>query len=73
MAKQDEGDLKRHHFTFGAFIRNQFGLWEGNEALLSDCRKISGITFMNPDDAAAFIIKVLWNQLRRTHKIRNVK
>lgn len=73
LAKQDEADLKRLHFTFGAFIRNQFGLWEGNEGLLSDCRKMSGITFMNPDDAAAFIIKSLWNQLRQTHKIRIVK
>ena len=73
LAKRDESELSYLHFTFGAFIRNQFGLWSGNEDLLNDCRRISGITFMNPDDATAFIIKGLWNTLRKTYKIRVVK
>lgn len=73
LAKRDENNLSQLHFTFGAFIRNQFGLWAGNEDLLNNCRQLSGITFMNPDDAAAFIIKGLWNKLLTTHKIRVVK
>ena len=73
MSRMDEGELINLHFTLGAFIRNQFRLWSGNEDLLCDCRQISGITFMNPDDAAAFIIGELWNRLRKTHRMRLVK
>jgi len=73
LSKMDEGELINLHFTFGAFFRNQFGLWSGNEDLLNDCRQMSGITFMNPDDAAAFIIEKLWKRLRKTHQLRVVK
>ena len=73
LSKMDEGELINLHFTFGAFIRNQFGLWSGNEDLLNDCRQMSGITFMHPDDAAAFIIGELWERLSKTHKLRVVK
>jgi hypothetical protein len=73
LSNMDEGELINLHFTFGAFIRNQFGLWSGNEDLLNDCRQMSGITFMHPDDAAAFIIGELWERLRKTHQLRVVK
>ena len=73
MTKMEEVKLVNLHFTLGAFIRSQFGLWSVNEDLLNDCRQMSGITFMNPDDAAAFIIGALWKRLRKTHKLRVVK
>ena len=73
LSKMDEGELINLHFSFGAFIRNQFGLWNENVDLLTDCRKLSGITFMNADDATAFIIWELWKQLRKTHQLRMVK
>ena len=73
IASMDEGDLIDLHFSLGAYVRNEFGLWSGNEDLLNDCRQMSGITFMNPDDAAAFIIGELWNRLSKTHKLRVVK
>ena len=73
LSKMDEGELINLHFSFGAFIRNQFGLWNENVDLLTDCRDLSGITFMNADDATAFIIWELWKQLRKTHQLRVVK
>jgi hypothetical protein len=73
LSKMDQGELVNLHFSVGAFIRNQFGLRNNNVDLLNDCREISGITFMNPDDAASFIIKELWKRLRETHKLRVVK
>jgi len=73
LSKMDEGELVNLHFTFGVFIRNQFGLWNENTDLLNDCRKLSGIDFMNADDAAAFIIRQLWKRLRKTHRLRAVK
>lgn len=73
LSRMAEGELINLHFTLGAFIRNQFMLWSGNEDLLNDCRKMSGITFMNPDDATAFIIGELWERLSKTHQLRVVK
>ena len=73
LSKMDEGELVNLHFTFGVFIRNQFGLWNENTDLLNDCRKLSGIDFMNADDAAAFIMEELWKRLRKTHRLRAVK
>ena len=73
LSKMDEGELVNLHFTFGVFIRNQFGLWNDNADLLNDCRKLSDIDFMNADDAAAFIMEELWKRLRKTHRLRAVK
>jgi hypothetical protein len=73
IASTDEGDLIDLHFSLGSYIRNEFGLWSGNEDLLNDCRQMSGITFMHPDDAAAFIIGELWERLSKTHRLRVVK
>jgi hypothetical protein len=73
IASMDEGDLIDLHFSLGSYIRNEFGLWSGNEDLLNDCRQMSGITFMHPDDAAAFIIGELWERLSKTHRLRVVK
>jgi len=72
MAKQDESDLMLLHYTFGAFIRNQFGLWSDNVELLHDCQKVSGKTFMQPEESSSVIIKELWKRLRKTHKKRAV-
>jgi hypothetical protein len=73
LASMDEADLFQLHFSMGVFIRNQFGLWSGNEELLNDCRKVSGEASLHPDDAASMIIKELWKRLRETHKLRVVK
>ena len=73
LSKMDEGELINLHFTFGVFIRNQFGLWNENIDLLNGCRELSGVTFMHPDDSATFIIEELWKRLRKTHKLRAVK
>jgi hypothetical protein len=73
LASMNEADLFQLHFSMGVYIRNQFGLWSGNEELLNDCRKISGESSLHPDDAASVIIKELWKRLRETHKLRVVK
>jgi len=73
MAKMEESELIDLHFSFGAFIRNQFGLWSGNEDLLNDCRKVSGNPTLHPDDASTEIIRSLWKRLSKTHQLRVVK
>lgn len=34
-----EKDLIMYHFSLGMWIRNEFGLWQGNDELLKSCRK----------------------------------
>ena len=68
-----EYDMVGLHDSLGEYIRNEFALLSGNTSLLDDCRKLSGITFMNPDDAVAFIIQALRDRLQKTHKIRVIK
>lgn len=45
------------HFGLGTSIRNDFGLWSGNAALLESTGN------SHPDDAAITIIEALWRRL----------
>ncbi|NLS93981.1 MAG: hypothetical protein GXX96_17620 [Planctomycetaceae bacterium] len=50
-------DLIEFHFGWGTGIRNSFGLWQGNDALLKSCDK------KHPDDASMVIIESVWKRL----------
>jgi len=52
-----KGELIMFHHGFGTAIRNTFGLWNNNPALLKDCK------CEHPDDASMVIIKALWKKL----------
>ena len=50
-------DLIKFHYSLGMYIRNQFGLWTGNEALVpSDPRSDRKA---HPDSVSMLIIKKL--------------
>ena len=57
-------DLIQFHFGWGMSIRNAFGLWGGNSALMRSCAEVSGRAFMHPDDASMVIIEAVWQRLR---------
>lgn len=54
-----KGDLILFHHGWGTGIRNSFGLWQGNKALLKACG--GG----HPDDASMVIIESVWKTLRQ--------
>lgn len=56
-------DLIEFHFGWGMGIRNAFGLWGGNEALLQSCAEARGYPFIHPDDASMVIIEAVWERL----------
>ena len=58
IAAMSQDDLINLHFGLGAWIRNNFGLWTQNTALLENTGK------SHPDDAAVVIIEALWNRLQ---------
>jgi len=73
VANMTEDELYTLNFSIGSYIRNRFGIWTGNEALLQSCRAISGDGSLHPKDASSVIIRALWDKLRKTHKLRVVK
>jgi hypothetical protein len=58
IAARSEDDLIDLHFVLGVKIREDFGLWRGNRALLQSCGSL------DPDDASMAIIRALWARLR---------
>lgn len=73
MANMTADELTGLNYTLGAYIRNAFGIWSGNEHLLEACRTASGDPVLPRNEAATVIIGELWKELRRTHKLRIVK
>lgn len=61
------------HFTLGDYINNHFNLFIPDSPLLTDCRRHSSRWNLVPEDAAAVIIRALWERLRATCRIRIVK
>jgi len=54
-------DLIQYHHGWGTDIRNKFGLWRGNEALmLSACGRQC-----HPDTASMRIIEAVWLELQK--------
>jgi hypothetical protein len=47
-----------YHFSLGLQIRNAFGLWDKNPALMASCGSLVA------DDASSVILTALWVRLR---------
>ncbi len=52
-------DLIKYHRGWGMGIRNDLGLWQGNEALMKDAKA------QHPDDASMVIIEAVWEELQK--------
>ncbi|MGD2271689.1 MAG: putative molybdenum carrier protein [Desulfobacterales bacterium] len=59
--------------TLGRHIREKFGLFTGNQELMHSCRFVSKKDVATESEASAVIIERLWNQLKKTHKLRVIK
>ena len=68
-----EDELINLHINLGDYIRNEFGLWSGNDDLMSSCCKIAKMDKIHEDTASTIIIEELWKRLRESHKLRVVK
>jgi hypothetical protein len=73
LANMLEDELPRLYLTLGGYIMNKFGLLAGNAKLLESCRLEADGKLQNEEDAAAVIIRALWQKLQQTHKLRVVK
>lgn len=62
IAAMPKSELIGMHFGLGMWIRNNLGLWQGNDALMQSIRNRNpGI---HPDDVSMLIIEDVWTRLR---------
>jgi hypothetical protein len=73
IANMTEDELDALDASIGIYIRQHFGLAEGNTDLLDACRAAYNRLDINPELAVRAIIELLWRQLKDTHKLRIVK
>ena len=73
IANMAEIELSVLHTTLGEYIRNEYGLWSGNEDLITSCRFFSKTEKIREDDASSIIIRELWKRLKESHKLRVVE
>lgn len=71
LAEEEIAALKNSHLD--EFIRTQYGLGAENSKLIEDCLRFSGKSHLSVEDAAVLIIRELWKELGKTHKLRVVK
>ena len=73
IANMAEQEIASLHFTLGKYIRNSYGIWAGNEELLSSCRFLLKKDKIHEDEVSSLIIKKLWEKLKMTHRLKIVK
>lgn len=54
-------------------IREEFGLYNGNESLITSCQSYLGHQYDSYEDPAMVIIKELWKTIKANHRLRVVK
>ena len=47
------------------WIRNNFGLWSGNEALLEECALDGERGCLDPDEASMVILREAWRRVKQ--------
>lgn len=73
IANMAETELGSLHFSLGTYINNRFGLYSPGSFLLTDCQRRSGRWQLLPEDAAAVIIRFVWQRFRKTYRVRVVR
>ena len=68
---------QRMNLSLGRWVRNQFGMWRGNLALLADCARLldreptgppaPGLG-MDPDEASALLLGLAWDRLMESEQ-----
>lgn len=73
LANMTEKELAGLDASLGLYVRNHFAPGPQNRPLLESCREKAGVAHLGDRDAAAVIIRELWQTLKKTYKIRIVK
>ena len=71
----DEDRLILLQLALGTYLRHLIDSQSEivNEKLRADCIKHSGIENLDDSEVATYILREIWNRLRKTHRLRVVK
>jgi len=70
IANMPESEFIYLDLAIGNYIRKNFGLKSGHEALIKTCRNIMEKDDISDDEISQIIIKELWKKLHKTHVLR---
>ncbi|HDI59605.1 MAG TPA: hypothetical protein ENF48_04475 [Desulfobacteraceae bacterium] len=73
ISRMGRDELAEAYPGLGAWMREIFGLWQGNDALLKNIEEMLGHPIESADEATSAILAALAQRLRRTHRLRVVK
>jgi hypothetical protein len=73
IANMTLGELGSLNITLGKYIREAFGLWEGNAHLMESCRVYAKDPALQAENASILIIKLLWEKIKGSHRLRIVR
>lgn len=73
LANLQVDELNHLHSGLWEYMKQHFDLYAGNQALLDACAEHAGLVRPLPDEACAVILRSLWEELRRNHKLRVIK
>jgi len=52
------------HASWGQGIRNEYGLWRGNQSLLTSCAALVPGTEPDPDSVSMILMEIVWGRLQ---------
>lgn len=73
MANMKSNELAKLRSGLGEYIKQKFGLYGTNSALLKSCADIGKLSMPLAEEACSVIIRALWEDLQATHKLRVLK
>jgi hypothetical protein len=73
IANMAEVELSTLYTTIGEYVREEFGLWTGNEDLMTSCCFLVKRDKVSENEASSIIIKELWKKVKETYKLRIVR
>jgi hypothetical protein len=73
IANMQADELSKLRSGIGEFVLNRFGLYGGNEPLMKSCADMGKINMPLAEEACAIILRALWEELSRTHKLRVIR
>jgi hypothetical protein len=73
IANMTEKELPGLHLALGDYIKETFGLYVGNDDLMTACRFYLRKASVSPDEASLAILRALWLKLQQTMRLRVVK
>ena len=73
MANLTEGELAPLQLNLGMYIRQQLTLWSSSDAFNTSCHEAALEEGLDSSNIPMVIIKKIWRQLKKTHRLRIVK